>query len=93
MQCSQFQKRKQKPQESVDSYAQDFHRLVHKAYPTAKQGSRETEEMGESVLSNQFVSGFKLELNTKMAEMEGNCLSSLVSRKLREGILSSANKA
>ena len=49
VQSSQFHERKPKPQESVDGYAQDLRRLFHKAYPTAQQGSRETDEMGQSV--------------------------------------------
>ena len=47
VQNSQFHERKQKPKEPVDDYAQDLRRLFH------KRGSRETEEMGQSVMSNQ----------------------------------------
>ena len=81
---SQFHERKQKPQESVDDYAQDLRRLFHKAYPTAQRGSRETEEMGQSVLSNQFVSGLKPELKTKVAGMEGNFEQLLVKARFEE---------
>ena len=84
VQSSQFHERKQKPQESVDDYAQDLHRLFHKAYPTAQRGSRETEEMGQSVLSNQFVSGLKPELKTKVAGMEGNFEQLLVKARFEE---------
>ena len=55
MQSSQFHERKQKPQEPVDDYAKDLHRLFHKAYPTAQRGSRETEEMGRAVCSVESV--------------------------------------
>ena len=70
VQSSQFHEWKQKPQEPVDDYAQDLRRLFHRAYPTAQRGSRETEEMGQSVLSNHFTSGLKLK--TKVAGMDGN---------------------
>ena len=84
VQSSQFHERKQKPQESVDDYAQDLCRLFHKAYPTAQRGSRETEELGQSVLSNQFVSGLKPKLKTKVAGMEGNFEQLLVKARFEE---------
>ena len=68
-------------QESVDDYASQ---LFHKAYPTAQRGSRETEEMGQSVLSNQFVSGLKPELKTKLAGMEGDFEQLLVKARFEE---------
>ena len=56
----------------------------HKAYPTAQRGSRETEEMGQSVLSNQLVSGLKPELETKVAGMDRNFEQLLVKAHFEE---------
>ena len=72
VQSSQFHERKQKPQESVDDYAQDLRQLFHKAYPMVQRGSREAEEMGRAVLSNQFISGLRPELKTKVAGTDGD---------------------
>ena len=67
VQSSLFHERKQKPQETVDAYAQDLRRLFHAAYPQTQQGTQETENMGWSVLAYQFVSELHPELKAKLA--------------------------
>ena len=78
VQTSLSHERKQKPREMVDVYAQNLRQLFLKAYPSAHQGSRESEEMGKSVLSSQFVSGLRPDLNSKIAGMEGDMDSLLI---------------
>ena len=53
VQSSRFHKRKQSSAENVDNYAQDLRKLYQKAYPSARQGSKEAEAMGRSVLAYQ----------------------------------------
>ena len=71
VQSSMFHDRKQKPQESVDAYAQDLRRLFYRAYPRVQQGAQETEDFGRSVLSYQFVAGLLPALRLKVAGIEG----------------------
>ena len=52
-----FHERKMKAKEDVDSYAQDLRNLFQKAYPRVRQGSKEAEETGKSVLAHQFAAG------------------------------------
>ena len=49
--------KQQHSKETVDDHAQDLHRLFYLAYPRAQQGTQEAEDMGQSVLSYQFVAG------------------------------------
>ena len=72
IQMSVFHDRQQKAKESVDSSAQDLRKLFIKAYPMSQQGSKEAEEMGKTVLANQFVVGLIPELKRKVAGTEGN---------------------
>ena len=53
--------------ETVDAYAQDLRRLFDLTYPQAQQGTEEAEDMGQSVLSYQFVAGLRQEIKIKMA--------------------------
>ena len=63
---SLFHDCEQKQEESVDDYAQDLRYLFYQAYPKAQQGISEAEEMGKSVLVNQFVNGLIPELKAKL---------------------------
>ena len=67
-----FHDQKQKPEESIDSYAQDVRKLFFKAYPPATQANSETEEMGKTVLAYQFVAGLIPEIKRKVAGSEGS---------------------
>ena len=71
VQSNLFHERKQKPRETVDAYAQDLRRLFNRAYPRAQQGTKETEEMGRSILASQFVTGLHSDIKRKVAGMEG----------------------
>ena len=71
VQSSLFHDRKQKPGENVDMYAQELKFLFFEAYPLAQQVSAEAQDMGRSVLTNQFVSGLQTELKSRLAGKEG----------------------
>ena len=72
VQSSLFHDRKHKLGESVDTYAQELKCLFYEAYPLAQQASAEMQDMGRSVLSNQFVAGLVHEMKSELAEKEGN---------------------
>ena len=60
IQTNLFYDRKQHVSESVDAYAQELRTLFHKAYPSVQQGTRQTEALVQTILTNQFVVGFFL---------------------------------
>ena len=70
--------------ESVDAYAQDLRQLFLKAYLSAQQGSREAEEIGNSVHSSQFVAGLGPVLKNKIAGLEGDIDSLLIRARFKE---------
>ena len=49
MQAGLFRKRRQKEGKTVDEFAQDLCKLFYRAYPQARSGSTEANEMGETV--------------------------------------------
>ena len=69
---SQFHERKQRQDETVDSFAQELKRLFYKAYPSTQQGSPEAEAMGRAVLSSQFVAGLRADIKAKVAGVDGD---------------------
>ena len=69
---SQFHERKQRQDETVDSFAQELKRLFYKAYPSTQPGSPEAEAMGRAVLSSQFVAGLRADINAKVAGVDGD---------------------
>ena len=81
-----FHERKQCTNESVDEYAQDLHKLFHRAYSSA-QGGGEAEVMGRSVLSNQFVAGLVDRLKTKMVGRTGTFEELLAQARFEEARL------
>ena len=83
VQSSLFHDRKQQAGDSVDAYAQTL-KHFYKAYPRARQESRETESMGKSVLEYQFVSGLQSELKTKLAGRDGEFEQLLVRARFKE---------
>ena len=84
VQSGLFHERKQKTQEMVDAFAQELRRLFYLAYPKAQQGSRETEEMGTTVLVYQFISGLKPEIKSKVAGVEGSLEQLLIKARFEE---------
>ena len=87
VQSSQFHDRRQKQQETVDGYAQDLRKLFYRAYPRAQQGTQELEDMGQSVLTYQFVSGLLPEIKIKLAGVEGSFDQLLVKARFQEAKL------
>ena len=55
LECSTFHERKQGRKECIDTYAQELQRLFQRAYPNAVHGNTDAQEMGQAVLSSQFV--------------------------------------
>ena len=84
VQSSRFHERKQSPTESVDSYAQDLRKLYQKAYPSTRQGSKEAEAMGRSVLAYQFIAGLLPHLKAKIAGQEGTFEELLTKTRFEE---------
>ena len=72
LQTQMFHSRKQGAAESVDDYAQELRKLHSKAYSTAMGGNSEAEKVGQIVLLNQFVSGLRPEIQTKVVGVEGS---------------------
>ena len=56
----------------MDQYAQELRKLFYRAYPRASQATEEAEGFGRSVLAYQFVAGFKRNLQSKVAGVEGD---------------------
>ena len=77
LECSAFHERKQGRKESVDTYAQELQRLFQRAYPSAVRGNTDAQEMGQAVLSSQFVGGLVPEIKRKIAYLEGATFSEL----------------
>ena len=55
MQSGLFYSQRQKVNEKVDNYAQDFSRLDQKIYSQANQGSQDTEAMGKTIIYELLV--------------------------------------
>ena len=87
IQMSHFHERRQKAGESVDSFAQDLRGLYHKAYPSTSRGSKETEEMGQTILANQFATGLLPELKAKVGGSEGDLEKLLTKARFEEAKL------
>lgn len=84
VQSTLFYERKQRNDESVDNYAQDLHKLFRLAYPKARQGSQETEDMGRSVLAYQFLAGLLPPIKLRLAGKEGSMDELLVKARFHE---------
>ena len=84
VQSSLFHERRQGPRESVDSFAQDLKTLFYKAYPRTLQGGQETEEMGRSVLSSQFIAGLRSDIKIKLAGQDGTIDQLLMKARFEE---------
>ena len=84
VQSSLFHEHKQRPDESMDAYAQDLKVLFFKAYPKAQQSHTEVESMGRSVLAYQFVAGLLPDLKVKLTGVEGGFEQLLVKARFEE---------
>ena len=72
IQTQLFHSRRQEQKETVDDYAQELRKLHSKAYATVTYANPEAEKVGQMVLVNQFISGLRPELQSKVVGMEGN---------------------
>ena len=77
LECSTFHESKQGRKECIDTYAQELQRLFQRAYPNAVHGNTDAQEMGQAVLSSQFVGGLIPEIKRKIAYFEGMSFSEL----------------
>ena len=82
VQSGLFHERKQKPQESVEDYAQDLNKLYQQAYPQSERSSEEVKRMGQTVLAYQFAAGLKPRL--KVAGTEGSFEQLLMRARFEE---------
>ena len=80
VQTQHFHDRQQGPKETVDEYTQELKMLFAKAYAGISRGLPEAETMGQTVLTNQFVSGLQPEL----AGVEGNLEQLLLKARFEE---------
>ena len=87
LECSTFHERKQGRKETVDTYAQELQRLFQRAYPSAVHGNPDAQEMGQAVLSSQFVSGLTPQIKRKIAYLEGATFSELWQKARFEELL------
>ena len=81
---SQFHERKQRQDETVDSFAQELKRPFYKAYPSTQPGSPEAEAMGRAVLSSQFVAVLRADINAKVAGVDGDFDELLMKARFEE---------
>ena len=84
VQSSLFHDHRQKPNETVNVYAQELRTLFYRAYPQAQQGAKETTEMAHTVLANQFAAELKQEIKVKVAGVEGSFEKLLSIAKLKK---------
>ena len=87
IQSQRFHDRWQSTKESVDEFAQELKKLFRKAYFSLTKGGTEAEAMGQTVLANQFVSGLRSELKSKVVGFEGNLEQLLVRARFEEAKL------
>jgi len=87
VQSSLFHGCRQKPNETVDVYAQELHTLFYHVYPQAQQGAKETEELARTMLADQFLAGLKQEVKVKVAGVEGSFEKLLPITKFEEAKL------
>ena len=71
----------------MNGYAQELKRLFYKAYPKTQQAGQATEEMGQSILSSQFVTGLQRDFKVKLAGQEGSINQLLVKARFEEAKL------
>ena len=84
IQTQLFHDHHQGPKESVDDYAQALRKLFKKAYPGVSRGQPEADSMGQTVLANQFISGLRADLKSKVVGTDGNLEQLLVKARFEE---------
>ena len=56
----------------MDHYAQSLRELFYRAYLRTQQCNKEAEDMGQSVLTCQFIAGLRKEIKGKVVGTDGN---------------------
>ena len=72
METQVFHDRRQVPRETVDEFAQELRKLYANAYAPVTRGTRQEEEVGQHMLSSEFVTGLRPELQSTVVGLEGN---------------------
>ena len=65
-------------------YAQALRKLFKKAYTGVLRGEPEGDAMGQTVLANQFISGLRTDLKSKVVGTEGNLEQLLLKARFEE---------
>lgn len=84
IQTQLFHDRQQGAKETVDDYAQALRKLYKNAYSGVLRGGTEAEEMGQTVLANQFVAGLRPDLKTRVVGTEGKLEQLLLKARFEE---------
>lgn len=84
IQSQLFHERQQRSTETVDEYAQDLRQLYRKAYATFSRDGPHTEAMGQVLLANQFLTGLRRELKTRVIGHEGTFEQLLAKARFEE---------
>ena len=72
VQAQLFHNRQQQEKETVDQFAQVLQKLYHLAYAGATSEGPEAEQMGQTLLANQFIPGLHPDLKRKLIGTEVN---------------------
>ena len=84
IQTQLFHDRQQGAKETVDDYAQALQKLYKNAYSGVLRGGTEAEEMGQTVLANQFVARLRPDLKTRVVGTEGKLEQLLLKARFEE---------
>ena len=71
VQAQLFHTRQQQDQETVDQFAQELQKLYNLAYAGATSEGPQAERMGQTLLTNQFITGLRPNLKQKLIGVEG----------------------
>jgi len=83
IQTQLFHERRQGAKETVDDYAQSLKKLFRNAYTGVLRG-RDDDAVGQIMLANQFVSGLRGDLKSRVVGTEGNLEQLLVKVRFEE---------
>ena len=72
IQMQVFHDRRQGPAETVDEFAQELRQLYAKAYAPVTRGTPEAEEVGQHVLTSQFVTRLRVDIQSAVVGLEGD---------------------
>ena len=84
IQAQHFHNRQQSEKETVDQFAQELRKLLHLAYVGAACEGPQAERMGQTLLTNQFVSGLRSDLKRKLIGVEGGLEELILKARFEE---------